>query len=198
MSLLPSTLRVSHCRTWPHGDDILSFAPPLCLWKKMHPRGAGGRHGTNHNAQANLYGDGALHGDPFSPSVQSTHPGPQYLGRGPPPGVASGSNIRATSLNTPVPPGRRNNGARTTSLNVLGGGPANTFAFNHATPTPSNRYPGPLAQSYATEQRPGMDQLIDMLQAVLNGNAEMKAGLSSVDARLASVEFAFAQLAPSR
>ncbi|KAJ7937972.1 hypothetical protein B0H13DRAFT_1851924 [Mycena leptocephala] len=91
----------------------------------------------------------------------------------------------------------RSNPARAASLNTLP--PVNSYTpvYNPVlltTPTPSNRYHAPSrpvpprTQIAIPEERPQMDRLLDMMQMLLNDNAELKERVSSVETTLSELQ----------
>ncbi|KAJ7609569.1 hypothetical protein DFH06DRAFT_1308864 [Mycena polygramma] len=153
-----------------------------------HPgpsRGAAA-HPTGQNQYPNLYGEGAPQGDPFH--VPAPIGGPVFhdarsLGHGPPPNTPRA--LRAASLDPPhaFPHGSALSRARTASQPVYD--PALM-----TTPTPS-RYqipPRPRAAAHSQlaipEERTQTEQLLDMMQLLLNGQAELTQRISNVESEL--------------
>ncbi|KAJ7668842.1 hypothetical protein B0H17DRAFT_1335884 [Mycena rosella] len=171
------------------GDGDTSNPMTYQSWSRAggHTTGGDPIHPTGHSRinSNNPYGEGAPHGDPFHVSAPA---GPEilnqssrFLGHGPPPGRRN-VNARSTSLDTPRAGSfNRANAAdydtaRAASVNAVAG---------HHTPTPSVRYhqPRPVLPRQFTipEERTQMDQLVDMMQALLQDNVEMKQRMASLE-----------------
>ncbi|KAJ7611136.1 hypothetical protein DFH06DRAFT_1245364 [Mycena polygramma] len=175
--LLPYSCLVSTLAMWQLVALVSCPTTTTLFWLRdgMDRYAAQGRNGGG----AHYYGEGAPQGDPFHPTYAAPAPAPQYIGLGRPP-ASRDPNLRSTSLNTPVPATRPRPASRAVSFAGESSHPYDTGT----TPTPANRYQRPLQQFPIPEESMKMDRLLDMMQALLNDNVEIKERLSYVESTI--------------
>ncbi|KAJ7933140.1 hypothetical protein B0H13DRAFT_2307101 [Mycena leptocephala] len=168
------------------------------------PSRSAAAHTTGSNHYSNLYGDGAPHGDRASFLRPSPRPLSLFFSFNVPAPTGGPVFRDARSLGHGPPPPNTPRAFRSTSLDTSQAFPRHGATLNHGrtasqpvydpslvtTPTP-NRYNIPSRPPAAArpqfvipEERTQMEHLLDMMQMLLNGQAELIQHMSDVESAL--------------